>query len=94
MINWFKVVGLLIVPALFYTAASFLHLRYPRWALWVAILISIGFASFEYVFRIPAIKEIHNNMGVSDFQIQIVWVVITLSLAYSMRWISPLPKQG
>jgi uncharacterized protein (DUF486 family) len=81
MTNWFKVVALFLIPGLFYTGAAFFHLRYPHWPLWTAILVSIAFASGEYIFRVPITREVH-NMGVSNFQIQIVWVVITLTFAY------------
>jgi uncharacterized protein (DUF486 family) len=93
MSNWFGVIGLLIIPGLFYTAASFFHLRYPDWPIWGAIGISIAFASCEYIFRIPAIKKAHNEIGFSNVQIQMTWIGVTLVMAFISQWFTPLPTK-
>lgn len=71
-----------LLPGMFYVLASYSHLRFPKMAMSGAILLSILFASVEYIFRIPAIQQSHHIDKLSNVEIQVVWVVVTLFLAF------------
>ena len=77
---------LLVVSNVFMTIAWYGHLKFQEWgwlkktALWSVILISWGFALFEYIFQVPA-----NRMGFKEnggpfslFQLKVIQEVITL----------------
>ena len=79
---------LLVVSNVFMTIAWYGHLKFQEWgwlkktALWSVILISWGFALFEYIFQVPA-----NRMGFKEnggpfslFQLKIIQEVITLTV--------------
>lgn len=72
---------LLLIPAVFYTLASFYHLAHLDQPLYWAIPVAILFASCEYVFRVPIITYAH-KAGLSNTEIQIMWILATLFLAY------------
>ena len=79
---------LLVVSNVFMTIAWYGHLKFQEWgwlkktALWSVILISWGFALFEYIFQVPAnrigFKE--NGGPFSLFQLKIIQEVITLTV--------------
>ena len=71
-----------IVPGIFYTLAAYAHLYLPQLTLAIAIVISVIFATFEYVIRVPIIEYSANVAGMSNTQLQFIWVGITLGLAY------------
>jgi uncharacterized protein (DUF486 family) len=56
----FLTVVLLLISNVFMTFAWYGHLKFQEWgwmkksALWSVILISWGFALFEYIFQVPA----------------------------------------
>jgi hypothetical protein len=60
--------------------------------MWASITMGIAFASLEYMFKIPAIKKIHNEMGFTTGNIQILWIVVTLIMAFAIQSVLPLPK--
>ncbi len=70
------------------TFAWYGHLKFQEWgwmkksALWSIILISWGFALFEYIFQVPANKIGFKENGgpFSLFQLKIIQEVITLSV--------------
>ena len=76
----------LLISNVFMTFAWYGHLKFQEWgwmkksALWSVILISWGFALFEYIFQVPAnrigFKE--NGGPFSLFQLKIIQEVITL----------------
>jgi hypothetical protein len=71
---------LLTVSNVFMTFAWYGHLKYPKVAMWIAILASWGIAFFEYCFQVPA-----NRLGYADaggpysvVQLKTIQEVITL----------------
>jgi uncharacterized protein len=71
-----RTVALLIVSNIFMTFAWYWHLREPSRPLVFAILLSWGFALFEYIFMVPA-----NRIGYGQFtltQLKIMQECITL----------------
>ena len=78
----------LLISNIFMTFAWYGHLKFQEWgwmkksALWSVILISWGFALFEYIFQVPAnrigFKE--NGGPFSLFQLKIIQEVITLTV--------------
>ena len=86
MTKGFFTIMLLVVSNVFMTIAWYGHLKFQEWgwlkktALWSLILISWGFALFEYIFQVPA-----NRMGFKEnggpfslFQLKVIQEVITL----------------
>jgi uncharacterized protein (DUF486 family) len=86
MTKGFFTIMLLVVSNVFMTIAWYGHLKFQEWgwlkktALWSVILISWGFALFEYIFQVPA-----NRMGFKEnggpfslFQLKVIQEVITL----------------
>lgn len=86
MTKGFLTVVLLLISNIFMTIAWYGHLKFQEWgwlkktALWSVILISWGFALFEYIFQVPA-----NRMGFKEnggpfslFQLKVIQEVITL----------------
>ena len=86
MTKGFLTVILLLISNVFMTIAWYGHLKFQEWgwmkktALWSVILISWGFALFEYIFQVPA-----NRMGFKEnggpfslFQLKVIQEVITL----------------
>ena len=88
MTKGFFTIMLLVVSNVFMTIAWYGHLKFQEWgwlkktALWSVILISWGFALFEYIFQVPAnrigFKE--NGGPFSLFQLKIIQEVITLTV--------------
>lgn len=86
MTKGFFTIILLVISNVFMTIAWYGHLKFQEWgwlkktALWSVILISWGFALFEYIFQVPA-----NRMGFKEnggpfslFQLKVIQEVITL----------------
>lgn len=86
MTKGFFTIMLLVISNVFMTIAWYGHLKFQEWgwlkktALWSLILISWGFALFEYIFQVPA-----NRMGFKEnggpfslFQLKVIQEVITL----------------
>ena len=88
MTKGFLTVVLLLISNVFMTFAWYGHLKFQEWGwmkksvLWSVILISWGFALFEYIFQVPAnrigFKE--NGGPFSLFQLKIIQEVITLTV--------------
>ena len=88
MTKGFLTVVLLLISNVFMTFAWYCHLKFQEWGwmkksvLWSVILISWGFALFEYIFQVPAnrigFKE--NGGPFSLFQLKIIQEVITLTV--------------
>jgi uncharacterized protein (DUF486 family) len=81
---------LLLISNIFMTFAWYGHLKFQEWGwmkksvLWSVILISWGFALFEYIFQVPA-----NRLGFREnggpftlFQLKIIQEVVTLVVFY------------
>ena len=82
-------IAITTIPAIFYLLASYAHLYYKNCTLSSAIMISIFFAIFEYIVRVPVIKYSSDVAGLSNFWLQIIWISITLVLAYGSDFIMP-----
>ena len=74
-------IALTFIPGIFYVLASFGHLMFAGGSLAVSIVVSIIFASIEYVMRVPLNKYSSIDAKMTNGTIQIVWVVITLFLS-------------
>ena len=77
---------LLLISNIFMTFAWYGHLKFQEWGwmkksvLWSVILISWGFALFEYIFQVPAnrIGFRVNGGPFTLFQLKIIQEVVTL----------------
>lgn len=72
-----RTIILLVLSNVFMTFGWYYHLKHTNWPLWMAILISWGFALFEYCLQVPA-NRIGFEAGTSVFQLKILQEVITL----------------
>jgi uncharacterized protein (DUF486 family) len=75
---------LTFLPGLLYVLAAYGHLFIKGAALSTSIIVSIIFASLEYIVRVPIIKYSSDIAGMSNTIMQVVWVIITIFLS----WIS------
>ena len=89
MTKGFLTVVLLLISNVFMTFAWYGHLKFQEWGwmkksvLWSVILISWGFALFEYIFQVPANRiGFKENGAFSLFQLKIIQEVITLTVFY------------
>ena len=73
---------LFLIPAIFYILASYGNTFMKNRGLAIAITIACIFAIMEYIVRIPVILYAKKVAGLSNFHLQIIWVTLTLSLAY------------
>ena len=71
-------VTLLLVSNIFMTFAWYGHLKYPKSAMWAAILVSWLIALAEYCFQVPANRIGNTIEGFSAPQLKIIQEVITL----------------
>jgi uncharacterized protein (DUF486 family) len=74
-------IGLLFIPGILYSCASFYNVLKPSSNIYYAILIAIGFAIVEYIVKIPIIKYGYDNR-ITPFFIQFTWIAITLFMSY------------
>ena len=72
-----RTIILLLLSNIFMTFGWYYHLKHTNWPLWLAILISWGFAFFEYCFQVPA-NRLGYTGGFSVYQLKIIQEVITL----------------
>ena len=72
-----RTIILLVLSNVFMTFGWYYHLRHTNWPLWLAILISWGFAFFEYCLQVPA-NRLGYTGGFSVYQLKIIQEVITL----------------
>ena len=78
-----------IVPGVLYTLAAYAHLYIPQITLMLAIVISVIFATFEYIVRVPIIQYSSEKAGLSNGEMQMIWVGITIALAYAADALFP-----
>lgn len=86
-----RTMGLLFCSNIFMTFGWYYHLRHNNWPLWTAILISWGFAFFEYCLQVPA-NRIGFANSISVFQLKIIQEVITL-IVFSLFAVIVLKQQ-
>lgn len=72
-----RTIILLLLSNIFMTFGWYYHLKHTNWPLWLAILISWGFAFFEYCLQVPA-NRLGYTGGFSVYQLKIIQEVITL----------------
>jgi uncharacterized protein (DUF486 family) len=72
-----RTIILLVLSNIFMTFGWYYHLKHTNWPLWLAILISWGFAFFEYCLQVPA-NRIGYNTVFTVYQLKVIQVVITL----------------
>src|SRR5579875_3458070 len=72
-----RTILLLFCSNVFMTFGWYYHLKHTNWPIWQAVLISWGFAFFEYCLQVPA-NRIGFESGTGVFQLKIIQEVITL----------------
>jgi len=72
-----RTIILLLLSNVFMTFGWYYHLKHTNWPIWMAILISWGFAFFEYCLQVPA-NRLGYTGGFTMFQLKIMQEVITL----------------
>ena len=87
---------LFCIPAVLFNLASFYNIAYPSSSMLKAIIIAVGFAALEYVFKVPIIEYGYSN-GITPFFMNVSWVILTLGMAYYatyVGWIKEPPKHA
>lgn len=77
-----NVVFLMIIPAVFYTLASYSHLYFKDISIRNATVIAIIFGTIEYIVRVPVIHYSKYVAEMSTTNMQILWVILTIMLAF------------
>lgn len=72
-----RTIILLFLSNVFMTFGWYYHLKHTNWPVWAAILMSWGFAFFEYCLQVPA-NRLGFTGGFNVFQLKIMQEVITL----------------
>lgn len=83
-------VAITFLPGLFYVGAAYGHLLIQGATLMTSILVSVLFATLEYIVRVPIIKYSSEIAGMSNGTMQVVWVVITMLLSWLSDGIMPI----
>mgnify|MGYP000234516716 FL=1 len=78
-----------VLPATLYTAAAYGQLYLAEVGLAFKIIMSCFFAILEYVVRVPINEYSANVAGLSTGNMQLLWIVLTMGLAF----IIPSPKK-
>ena len=76
----FRLAVFLVLSNVAMTFAWFLHLKFPDWSTWQAILISWGIAGLEYAIAVPAIRYASKFDGISSSTVKILQEAVTLSV--------------
>lgn len=82
-------IAITFIPGVFYIGAAYGHLMLAGASLLTSILISVLFATMEYIVRVPIIKYSSEVAGMSNGVMQSVWVVITLLLGWLSDGVIP-----
>lgn len=72
---------LFIIPAIFYTLATFYGSR-KNLSFWWSLLFSVIFASIEYLFKNPIVNSMSKDHKFPFWSIQLIWIILTLVIAY------------
>lgn len=71
-------IAMLIASNVFMTFAWYGHLKYSRWPIWVAVLVSWGIAFFEYWLAVPANRIGHQVYSAAE--LKTIQEVVTLAV--------------
>jgi uncharacterized protein len=71
-------IAMLIASNVFMTFAWYGHLKYLRWPIWVAVLVSWGIAFFEYWLAVPANRIGHQVYSAAE--LKTIQEVVTLAV--------------
>lgn len=71
------------VPAVLYTAAAYGHLFVKGASLGFSILLSVLFATLEYIVRVPIIKYSHDVAQMSNGTMQLIWILLTGAMSFA-----------
>jgi len=72
-----RTILLLFCSNIFMTFGWYYHLKHTNWPIFLAILISWGFAFFEYCLQVPANRFGYTD-GISVYKLKIMQEVVTL----------------
>lgn len=75
-------IAITTVPAVLYTCAAYGSLFTHEASLTYNLLMSIFFAALEYACRLPVNYYAHHVAGMASGTLQLVWVILTMILAY------------
>lgn len=75
-------IALTFAPAVLYAGAAYGHLLFGHLTLALSILVSVIFATLEYIVRVPIIKYSSEVAGMSNSYMQVIWIVLTLITSY------------
>ena len=70
--HWFYILGLMFLGTLFYTIASYFHLKMDEWTFSTALLIAIPFVFIEYQFMLRGIYYAKEHLMMNGLQILVI----------------------
>jgi len=73
--HWFYIMGLIFTGTIFYTIASYLHLKMEEWTFFKAILIALPFVFIEYQFMLRGIYYAKQHLLMNSLQILVITTI-------------------
>lgn len=83
-------IALTFIPGVLYVGAAYGHLLIAGATLLTSILVSVLFATLEYVVRVPLVKYSSEVAGMQNDSLQMVWVVVTMILSWLSKYFMPV----
>lgn len=67
--------SIIFMGAIFYTIASYYHLKFGNWSLATALMFSLPFAAIEYTFSLQGNYMAYKQLGLEPSKILIVTII-------------------
>ena len=84
--HWFYIIGLIFMGTLFYTVASYLHLKMDQWTFLKALTIAIPFVFIEYQFMLRGIYYAKQHLLMNAIQILILTTIFCFFNAFLLNY--------
>lgn len=69
------------IPAAAYVVATYMPVIFDKASYTFVLILAFIFLLVEYVIKVPLVKYSSEVAGLSNFSIQIIWVVLILALS-------------
>ena len=70
--HWFYILGLIYLGTIFYTVASYYHLKMDEWTFSTALFIALPFVFIEYQFMLRGIYYAKEHLLMNSLQILVI----------------------
>ena len=75
LVTYVTTFSLIFMGAVFYTIASYYHLKFGQWSLSTALMFSLPFAGIEYAFALQGNYLAYKELGLEPSKILIVTII-------------------